>query len=149
MLSPGPRLNSLPGPGLHCAEPWAQQCAAEHNSEKCNVRHVHRGRRPRCQPDGKNMYLFIFCTNVTEMHTRTYSMHSSRLRGQFAITTVQVNFERTQKTLTVYKWNQMNPLWSIWCRVHTVRVTDLRGSMYHLKRTQRVPGIDFENQWLV
>ena len=31
------------------------------------------------------------------MHTRTYSMHSSRLRGQFAITTVQVNFERTQK----------------------------------------------------
>ena len=36
---------------------------------------------------------------------------------------------RSFLTLTVYKWNQMVPFWSIWFHVYTVRVKDLYGSI--------------------
>ena len=58
-----------------------------------------------------------------DMHTRT-SMRSSRLSWPVCITAAKVNFERTQKTLTVYKWNQITrygPFGSV-CTLSELRI---------------------------
>ena len=73
---------------LHCAEHWHSW-----NNSACDL---YCTSRPRCQPDGKNMYLFIFGTHARKCTRARTSMHSSRLCGQCVIT-AQVNFERTQK----------------------------------------------------